>query len=648
MVAALGILSVVSVFFVLPAVQAIRVESRIRDGIETLDNTLGQYISLKVERYDRGWFRSHIQIGCAIGSDGKHPWIIPIDVIHGPFPIVEIIKGRMSPRFFDAYLESHFTPTISDTVVQKALKRIDEPLVNLSATFSTNGSVRMAITSPAVSSADENFSWKGASISLESSEKSGKTNIDVRFIGLFLHNADQNLKLEADEAKWLFQASGSYASIKSNLDIERFYREHQGSVFEINKLKAGIKTDRGDHNLHYGNGNASIRKMKVKVPAWGVDWEMTKFLLHNSSNNVENKYDIKTQARAQELVTPDIIIGPLGYSLSIRDLDAARFYRAASQFDSRSKIDSRSKDQSSKKEQGRFFNFVRSVLSKGSPRIEGLVNVRDRMRRGKIGIHLIIDGERAASIDSFGKLTDAAIGNLNLRFSTGLFTDLWRMGVGVYATVTESKVRGDPAKIEKEVEMHIRKLLQSKLLVQKENNYVSKFSLNQGPITVNGLPFEFLRILADMMAREPKEITVDFGKLGVRGGLQLDDIRGPIATLTKGLRSCVQKEIDNGPGHPRGVVHVKWKITDTGRAESPVVSYSTVVNQTLENCVISLFSSLRFPAKSQTSRAVLVIGFAIPDIARPRRGLKFGTLHHYKSPLPTGTTYTIGPARVDQ
>jgi hypothetical protein len=133
----------------------------------------------------------------------------------------------------------------------------------------------------------------------------------------------------------------------------------------------------------------------------------------------------------------------------------------------------------------------------------------------------------------------------------------------------------------------------------------------------------------------------------VRGGLQLSDVRGPVATLNKGLKSCVQKEIDNGQGHPRGVVHVKWKISDTGQSESPNIVYSTVVTDTLEACVVSLFSSLKFPTSERKSRALLVIGFALPDIVRPRAGLKFGTLHHYKNPFPVGTAYTIGPASVE-
>ncbi|MBN1655636.1 MAG: DUF945 family protein [Deltaproteobacteria bacterium] len=644
---AVAVATLIVFFLVAPAIQGARIESRIREATRSINQALGQPEIVKIKTYQRGWFRSRLEVVVSIGVGAGIRSPAALAVIHGPLPVVEIIKGEMSPRFFEAQIDSHFTPIIPSQVVQKALASSERKLVNLRAILGRNGAVRVSVTSPKISAPDKRFEWNGASLELAASKKPDDVDIQLRLGGFTLKDSKKNTTLKLREFEWRFRAVQSFASISSDLGCKNFYHRSGGLLYELKELRSSINAERGRHNLLYGSASAALGNLIAQRSDWGIDWKINKILFHSASNLIDDQYASVTQARAQELVTPNTIYGPLGFVLALRQVDPEALYRVISEFDLRPARTEKSDEEQGSGLRKKILDNLLPVFSKGSPRVEAVANIQNGSVRGKISLQTIINSEKVATLKSFDKIAFALIGNLNLRFSAALFNLLWKNGLETFVKASHKENLVTAAKLEAEARTQVQGLLNSKLLVEKEDNYVSKVNLNNGDITVNRLPFDIFRILSDLMVKEPPEITVGFGKLGVRGGLRLDDLRGPIASNLDDIKSCVQKEIDRSQRHPRGVLHIKWKIQKDGQVASPRIIYSTVINQTFEACVLSQISSLKFPPAPRSTKAILVVGFAVGDISQPVTGLRLGTYHHYKNPFPMGTTYTVGPVSVE-
>jgi uncharacterized protein YdgA (DUF945 family) len=636
-------LGIILLLLVAPGIQGFRVESRLHDTIKSANSAVGWGMRISIKSYERGWFRSKMTVVFSSGSDDKSAIAVPVDILHGPLPIMEIVRGKMSVRFFDAYIISSFTPPISNEVVKKTLAFQHKFLFTATATFHIDGSIRAEIETPKISTPDNRFTSKGGALKLTIGKKSKDLKLDLLYGGFSLRDKNHATTITMGEMNWRLHTLNGLSSFDSNFSFENYYREYQGSLFEIKDIKTDINLERGKDNLFYGNASASVATMRYQVPNLGLNVNVNKILFHAKSDLQEERYQIVARGRIQEVTMSDALYGPFAYSIAVRRLNPEALDKALSKINFLHDIYLNVEDKLDQKSKDRILEAV-SILSKGLPRFETSINFRKGSDRGILGAFLVLDEQQFTKVKTLNELVDAVIGNVNFQFSKPLIRDLWERTIAIDAKTNQKQERDTPDKIETVLNNQFMYLSRAKLLVEQGDNYVAKIDCDRGKITINRLPLDLFRILHDIAIKNPSEIIVGFGSLGVRGGLTLSDVRPPIASIVKGLTSCVKEEMDKSQMHPFGVVHVKWEITKTGEAVSPNIIYSTVVNPTLESCTLSLFPPLKFPASNRDTKAILAISFGLKDIAHPPAGFNFGMYHHYKNPFPVGTSYTVGLA----
>lgn len=640
---ALILACIICFFLGAPSFQGIQIEKRIRKSIYKLDRAFGTGVSTRIIKYDRGWFRSEIKVGIvyepALGEEVE--LIIPGNIIHGPFPVIEILKGRMPIKFFDAFVLSEFTPRFSNPVLKQALSKSLSPLANLKVVFIDDDTVELTITSPELPSATPNLDWKGGNFTLYANEKNEilKTNLSLR--GFSYDNGASHLQIKLGDSHWKFEVKDSFSSIKTSFNLDSFLLSSKNYQYEMSALKGTSTQRKGKNGTLIGTGAISADLVQIIQPSLDWDWKINGVLLHEASDLENIQYWLQFQGRIRKLTSANIDYGPIGLSAKLSQLNSREIPQFIDRLVSWKKIDRKADKELQREAENEFMQSVKD-LSSLSPRLESQINLKKGTQRAKVGIHAVIDSNKIGDIQSVTKISRAVFGNIILRVHRELFALLWKHGFASYAKSYSSKKYNSIDKIEPVMDSHLRALLDTKLILEDKNdNFISRIDLDYGNLKINSLPFDFLRILADLSARKPSIVDISWGTLGVRGELENDRVLSAIQAKTQDFKQCVHDEMAAGKKHPRGTLHVKWDISKEGNTLEPRLTYTTVVDPSLEACVLSVFQKLTFPTSNRKSNAVIAIGFALGDILKPVKGIKLGMSHHYKSPISPNSQYKV-------
>ncbi len=150
------VIGVVGLLLGLPFAGGCQAEKSFRELPDTLSQATSGRLDVEVLSYERGWFRS--QARTRVGAAGAPPetgLVMNHSITHGPFPIGELLDGRIPRSLSAAVVHTEWQPDHLGAATD------DKPLFTMRTEvgFGQNADVMFEI--PPMDNPDEGFTWRG-------------------------------------------------------------------------------------------------------------------------------------------------------------------------------------------------------------------------------------------------------------------------------------------------------------------------------------------------------------------------------------------------------------------------------------------------------------------------------------------------------
>ncbi len=194
-------IGVVGLLLGLPFAGGCQAEKSFRALPDTLSQATSGRMDVEVLSYERGWFRSQAQtrVGVA-GASPETGLVMNHSITHGPFPVGELLEGRIPRSLSAAVVHTEWLPDHAGTGGD------DTPFFTMRTEvgFGENADVMFEI--PATDNPAEGFEWRGLKGSL-TAQGDGKQRMEFESPGFQVHGPQGSVSVGTLRGEFALGAS---------------------------------------------------------------------------------------------------------------------------------------------------------------------------------------------------------------------------------------------------------------------------------------------------------------------------------------------------------------------------------------------------------------------------------------------------------
>jgi hypothetical protein len=590
-----------------PYIQGFRIEKRLKEAISEANGALSPVISVQIAQYRRGWFSSQLDANVLLKvATKKETFSAAFQVVHGPWAISEIIRGKGPFGFIQTLIRGQMWPTVSGDSEALGEKPAVVP-VTIDVRVDMGSRAKGNIVFSAFDRPDRFLGWQKGTLAFSTEKDFQRNTAEFKaWGGVFRdHEKNETYIIPFLTATVLPNAAGQTFDIKCNSVVFRSERWR----FDLSEPSAQITIKaRANVTATFALKNA-IARYKDYI---GVPWsgQLSGLALGANVSFKNDKATLKSHYHVERAIVSEADYGPVKATFNrlAQGPGAPANLRQLWQLFFPPSDNRRSPDATTNRQTARI------------PRIEvrsdATIQVGTATRLTRLETKSVQIKQKVADYYTNYAEEDLDKGFVRLdiddSFANPFLTEIARLSAARTGYFQED-IDSDPSKAVADL---LRELLSSRLIVKESDRYQTTIGWREGIFRTNGKQitiWNMVKLLAIRQIISNPQFSLRFENIESAGGLTETQFRSALKPVAKQLADCIWRQrAKTRPRPVRGQIKISSAVDKKGKALLTEVTFSADADPTTKGCIQkTIEANSAYPAASKPSHTSFVMRYEV-------------------------------------